>query len=463
MAIDVGTSSVKLLLTDEKNFEKLHAFHTPFPSGDDSGGIIDSRDYLDSIWKGIREWLIEALPNRKKIAKVGITSHIQSALLITKTGQHFAHMHRWDHPIDSAVSDDFISQFSGEWPGLVMNSVLNPLGSWMPMRLRNWALTYPEAGKIIYENGGYALQVKDALNYDLCGVIASDARSMRGWLNFENEVDAQLSSWVGLGDICPSILEPQETLGEVNDFGSEISGIDEGVEVIVGCDDFSAGIHGFASRTRTLLNMANTTEHLAVTLLDKKSLIAQQHATETGLSFLPKCGDLEAVLYCSTASGGVTLKMCLPRIKGFPLEEVGWDEEGYIAALNWLIDIMGARPENGVDAEISFDAEIFTKRGLKPSAKHIGGWDGDPSRLSPRVHAWMIFEGLIDTLHPIRVALLPFTNEGRPVKIGGGLSMIGPVLESRAARWPQGIEVVATREISARGICRLLGIEVEVD
>jgi len=79
LAIDVGTSSVKLLLTNGKRFEKLHAFLTPFPSEGDSDGIIDSRDYLDSIWKGIREWLIEALPKGKKITKVGITSHIQSA------------------------------------------------------------------------------------------------------------------------------------------------------------------------------------------------------------------------------------------------------------------------------------------------------------------------------------------------------------------------------------------------
>lgn len=472
LAIDVGSTSVKLLLTDGESNEFLHAFH---PNNTDASsdvylggnskkeGVINSRDYFDLIWKKTKSWLVKTLPNGEKIIKVGITSHVQSALIIAKNGQHFAHMHRWDFPIDEAVGYDFHKQFNGEWPGLMMSSQLNPKGNWMPMRLRNWALNYPDAAKQVYERGGYALQVKDGLNYDLCGEFASDARSMRGWLNFENEVNAQLSEWVGLGDICPPILEPQEILGRVSREGAEISGITEMAQVIVGCDDFSAGIHGFSARDRTLLNMANTTEHLAITLPFDKSPLASQHAKETGLSFLAKCGDLKPVLYSSTGSGGGTLRLCLPRIDGFPISEVGLEDEGYVSALNWLVDIMGERPEDGLELDIGFDAELFSKRGLNPKAKHIGGWDGNPSHLSPRIHAWVIFEALVDSLQPIRYALLPFTNEGRPVKIGGGLSLIGPVLESRAARWPQGLEVVASREISARGIIRLLGIEIEID
>ena len=57
---------------------------------------------------------------------------------------------------------------------------------------------------------------------------------------------------------------PEQVIGLVNKAGAELSGIPEGVEVICGCDDLTAGVIGLGVQKGVVFNLANTSEHVGV-------------------------------------------------------------------------------------------------------------------------------------------------------------------------------------------------------
>jgi len=126
--------------------------------------------------------------------------------------------------------------------------------------------------------------------------------------------------------------------------------------------------------------------------------------------------------------------------------------------LLWLTDEMGEPAAlEELESLPRFDAEIDGRRGLVPDPDHIGGWETDPneSGIDARLQGWRIVHGLVDALEPIRGALKPYTQERRMVRMAGGLAMVSPVIEARAQRWPQGIELVGGAEPSGLGAARL--------
>jgi hypothetical protein len=181
-------------------------------------------------------------------------------------------------------------------------------------------------------------------------------------------------------------------------------------------------------------------------------------ANLTGLTFLPADNSNRAVLYSSTNSGGQTLLDTLPRLPGAP-RSGDTHQEWMSAVMMWLEQIMGGMPTSAEMVGVpEFDAEIHGSRGLEPNPRAIGGWSGivdDVESTPARLLAWRIFDSLIDSLEPIRAALKPFTDHSEPVRIGGGLATMTKIIESRAARWPKGIDVTAGAEVSALGAARI--------
>lgn len=382
LAIDVGTTAVKLLLLNRGGAWTLSHHATD----------------LEDLWGPVKA---AVAPHAFRIERVGITGQGQSALLV-RDGERVGELQTWNDPLDVAEVD------------LPDGAVLRRGGGWLPRRLRRWALDHPEETDVV------SLQLKDWLNFQLTGVLASDARSMRGLLDREGRMPEDLGAWVGLGDVVPPLHPPEAVIGRVHGAGAARSGLRPGTEVICGCDDLSAGVAGLSPEPGRRFNLANTSEHLGVIPVDCEGII--DHARATGLSFLPACGVLPALLYSATSTGAANLL-----------------DEG-------ITTLPEAPPDMaGVPA---YDPHLAGRRGLAPDPAHSGGWSGPVDDVSLDARAWRILEALSEALDPIDDALQAW-NDGRPLLIGGGLA------ESRAFITFRHAERGAGREVSALGVARL--------
>lgn len=454
IGIDIGTSATKVCAIDTGGAIFFDGVSTSARHPTKRRDRLDPKEESNRIWSDVRSVLgNDGLGMRAEA--VCITAHGQSAVMV-EGREPIGRMIPWWAPLSSVLLDEQEAIMRDLISTGGLGAILHPRGSWLPARLKQWM----EESTNPLPTGIFTLQLKDLLGLQLCGNAASDHRSMRGWLDPNGQAIASLVDWVGMEDPTPLLLAPDAVLGEVDSEGEALSGIRKGAQVLCGLDDLSAGISAVADGGRTLLNLANTSEHLAVRIkpVGGEPVAIIERAIETGLSWLPPIEEGgSGLLYASTNSGGRTLLDVLPRLPGAPLGGEG--ESGTRAVLHWLIGEMGERPTASEMVDVpGIEAEIHGRRGLDPEPGAIGGWDAtvDDVEATPvRLLAWRVFDSLIDSLEPIRVALSPFVDATTPVRLGGGLAMIGPLLESRAARWSQGIEVVAGPEVSALGAARI--------
>jgi len=381
LAIDVGSTAVKLLLLSRSGDWTLASHPTD----------------LQDLWTPVKRSIGEHLA---RIERVGITGQGQSALLVCGR-ERVGSLDTWRSELNVGECE------------LGDGAILHPSGGWLPRRLKQWVANNPERDDL------KSLQIKDWLNLQLTAVTASDARSMRGLLDADGTMSQRMEDWVGLSSIVPTLFKPSEVIGRVTAKGAALSGLRIGTEVICGCDDLSAGVLGLAPRDGQIFNLANTSEHLGVIPSNCSGLL--QHARNCGLSFLPGCGRLPALLYSATSSGGGTL-----------------------VAEN-IASIPQSKPS--LDGMPDYDPNLDGKRGLEPSDQR-GGWASDPAGFSENQRVWKIVESLHAELEPIRLALQPFCSE-QPVLIGGGLAEIPELVAAR------GFVKGAGSEVSALGVARL--------
>ena len=237
LGIDVGSTATKVILLNTDSSWEMHEW----PS-------------REGLWPNLRAWLETKEGN---IERVGITAHGPSAIVI-RDGDICGRIISWHEPLPK----DCERPTEGEHK-------LPQTRIWVPSRLAQWE---SENGPI---GDGIAIQLKDLYNWELTGIIARDSRSMRGY-------------------IAKSHLHlPEEVIGLVSKQGSELSGIPEGVEVICGCDDLTAGVLGLSVPEGVTFNLANTSEHVGMVGGDPVQ----------GLSWLPPLGNLPALSYNATSAG----------------------------------------------------------------------------------------------------------------------------------------------------------------
>jgi|GEM_PF-200791 len=378
LGIDVGSTATKLLLLDARGQWTMASFPTD----------------LAKTWDMVKP---EIEAHAARIRAVGITGQGQSALLIDSNCQQVGPMQTWRDPLTV--------------PPVALGDAcqLHPDGGWLPRRLAQWRADNPD----LDISDCKALQIKDMLNAQLTGVRASDARSLRGWLNTDGSVCANL----GMGEIKPTLFPPESVIGSVTAEAAAISGLPRGTPLICGCDDLAAGVAGLGLSEGDAFNLANTSEHIGMI----------SDCPKPGVSWVPPCGALPGLAYAATATGAGTL------------QQLGWTLTDAAA--------LGERME--IEGEPRFDAAIAGRRGLSPDPTHVGGWSGPHEHLSANERGWRVLDGLCDALVPIRDAL---EIEG-VMRMGGGLAEVGAVVESRRARWP--VEVGAGQEVSVLGVARL--------
>ena len=398
LGLDIGTSAVKVLVIDEGGWWRLATFPTP-----------PLELLVEEMNNHLRQWMDES--DLSRVSTIGVCGQGQSAIVLDDENRVLGEIITWQDRPEPELIEEYDRLFPFSWRIDNMDSHLPEGRAWLPVKLKQWALRHPN----LISKANVAIQVKDLVNYSLTGVVCSDRRSFRGMVE-----NTELLEWIGLGDILPDFRTPTEILGQAM-----------GADVIVGTCDMSAGLEGLYLGLGVAGNLANTSEHIAI---HPSSLDEVPH----GMTYLPACGILPAVMYSSTSSGGEALLHGMSQIKSAPSVA---DHKG---CSDWLLRNHG---ESGGPV---FDAHVRGNRGPGADPRHTGGWQDDLEKYTDGQLATSLIGGLNAALQPI-VDKIPKWNR---MHVGGGLADVSIITQSRNELWSN-VHRRQGKEVSALGIARI--------
>ena len=159
-------------------------------------------------------------------------------------------------------------------------------------------------------------QPKDEICRMLTGEWVSDIYSWRGLANLERGAySKKMLSYLGIDEsILPPLKSPFDPAGYVTKEAESATGLKEGTPVYIGCNDYYAGLLGMGiTESNMLFDITGTSEHIGITT-DKLSLDTKM---VTGPYFVSN------VHYGVTASGGTSLDFGIEKFgfKGIDVEK----------------------------------------------------------------------------------------------------------------------------------------------
>ena len=450
LGIDVGSSSLKLLLLDRSGTWSLAVADLRLGQVAHAG-VVGLTELLERIREALRT-LLEELPiDRTRIVTAAVTAHGPSACVLRPDGAPVARLITWQ----AEASRSLRAEQAAHWPtdlGEGPHALhLAPRGAWPPLRLRQWLAAHPEDRSASL----FAVELKDAIVTMLGAPPRADRRSLRGLADEAGGLHAAWSAWLGAPRLSlPPLAAPGEVIGEVDATGVA-AGLPRCCQLVMGSCDLSTGLHGLRLSQGQLGLLANSSEHLVVPV---DSGWAGSPLVGRGLSLLPAAGLLPASAHAGLASGGRTLEAVLA---AFYEAGHGPGAADPAAAAAWLDATIAPATELPADLP-PFCPSFDLRRGLDPAAGATPPWPGHPglapadliSRHGVPVMLRAMLAGLDDALTPVQRALQPLTDTRLPPRMGGGLVSVRAVLEQRRSSIP-GLEVGAGREVSALGTARL--------
>ena len=237
LGIDLGTSSVKMLYDDG---EKIHKVKEKYEE-------ISPDGWLAAIQK------CAARLDLGSVRAVGLSSQVGTYL--TDLGQVIS----WNDPegkdeldelLAAAEREEFIREISMPHPKII---------SYPLPRLAYIKKHFPNAKKVC--------QPKDFLCEMLTGSYVTDIFSWRGLANLKTgKFSESLLKKLGLDSLeLPTLHAPTDIIGRVTKTASECLGIPCGTPVVVGCNDFFAGLLGMGIIGEgDAFDITGTSEHLGL-------------------------------------------------------------------------------------------------------------------------------------------------------------------------------------------------------
>lgn len=237
LGIDLGTSSVKMIYDDGNQIHKVkEKYDSTTPEG-----------WMSAIKKCVSRLDLSSL------RAVGLSSQVGTYLV------DFKDVISWNDPqgkdeldeILNAVSrDKFIAEISMPHPQII---------SYPLPRMLYIKRHFPGAK--------YICQPKDWLCYSLGGKYVTDRFSWRGLAHLSDECYSEnLLKEFDLNHFkLPTICKPTDSPLCVTQEGSEMSGLPEGTPIIIGCNDFFAGLLGMGIIDEgDAFDITGTSEHLGI-------------------------------------------------------------------------------------------------------------------------------------------------------------------------------------------------------
>lgn len=236
LGIDLGTSSVKLLLRygDGRVQKAREPYDERIPSG-----------WLAALVRACAQLDLSC------VDAVGLSSQVGTYIVNEKT------VLEWSSPVGLSELKEVKSLFSQQ---VFLREITMPhpdIISYPIPRLLHIMRSEQDVKSVCMP--------KEILVRFLTGCMVSDPYSWRGLANLETgEYSRFFLDWLGISEsVLPPLQRPEECAGKVTGEASRQTGLKEGTPVYTGCNDFFAGLAGTGiGRVGDLFDITGTSEHM---------------------------------------------------------------------------------------------------------------------------------------------------------------------------------------------------------
>lgn len=244
IGIDLGTSAVKLLLTDENG--KIHnivnrEYPLIFPK--EGWSEQNPEDWWNAVSDGIKELVSDI--NKEKIAGIGTAGQMHGLVILDECDKVIRPAILWNDGrteeqteyLNNVIGKDKLSRFTANiaFAGFTAPKIL-----WVK---ENEPENFLKISKIMLP--------KDHINYMLTGVHACDYSDASGMLLLDVEHKCWSEEMLRICSVekrqMPKLFESYEVLGTVKPEIAKLLGINENVKVVAGAGDNAAAAVGTAT------------------------------------------------------------------------------------------------------------------------------------------------------------------------------------------------------------------------
>jgi sugar (pentulose or hexulose) kinase/mannitol-1-phosphate/altronate dehydrogenase len=263
LGIDIGTSAAKIGLFSETG-ALLAMASRAYPTAMPRPGCFEQspESWWEAVSHGVREVTRDHLG--QKIAAVGMTSQICAPTFVRRDGSPLRPtMVYWDTRAHDCVAELY-KRIPRETLDKELGIDLPPSPTWPLPRLlwlnRHENDTLSQAHAL--------LQPKDYVTFKLTGEFATDVSSSRGLVNLgTGRVATDVLRSLGVRtDLLPRLVEPYGIVGRVSATAAAETGIEAGVPVMAGFNDFNASALGTGLRDGDSFDISGTSDHIGTVI-----------------------------------------------------------------------------------------------------------------------------------------------------------------------------------------------------
>ena len=431
LGIDIGTSAAKVGVFSETG-TLLGMATRSYPTDMPRPGWFEQAP--ESWWKAVRESVCEVLQAHpgQRIAAVGMTSQICAPTFVRSDGSPLRPaMVYWDTRANQCVAELY-QRIPRERLTEELGVDLPPSPTWPLPRLL-WLSKYE---KQTLAQAYVLLQPKDYVSFKLTGEFATDVSSSRGLVNLASGRVATtvLQSLDLRTDLLPRLTEPYGIMGRVSNQAAEETGIEAGVPVMAGINDFNASALGTGLRNGDSFNISGTSDHIG-------TVISAPNRSCPQLTCAPYIPGLY-LLYGVTSCGGGS-----------------WDWFRRAHGMNWD-DLVAAAEKVPSDSEpLLFLPYLLGERAPVWDARASGAFVGLRTSHTAGHMARAVLEGVAFSVK--QVLDLVETTAARPgaeMHISGGAARVALWNGIKASALNRPIVVNEANLVAARGAAMLAAI-----
>ncbi|NUQ51208.1 MAG: xylulokinase [Phycisphaerales bacterium] len=457
LGIDIGTSSTKSLLIDERG-RVLAAASSPHPIHRDKPlwSEQEPEDWWRAVVASVREVIARASIDASHIRAVGLSGQMHGAVLLDKSaatgGGHSAPVLRrailWNDQRCGEQCDTIERAAGGrrKLVEMVGNAALP--GFTLPKLM--WVRDHEPA---VWGKTHVVVLPKDYIRLRLTAAIATDAAEATGML--AQDIDRRawnldLLSRVGIDPaVLPPVLEACEVSGTITSWAADQTGLRAGTPVVGGSGDNQTGAVG-AGAIR---------EGLVLATLGTSGVIYSH--TSKPRKDLPT-GDAPAGRLHAFCAG-----------TGTATSRQGWCVTGVMlsaaGSLQWLHDTLF--PDKSFDDLMSMAAsvppgseglvfmpQLTGERCPYPDPRASGGWIGLSARHTAPHLVRSVIEGVTFTMGQILGIVRSAGIEVRAIRIGGGAAKSSLWRQIQADVYAMPVALPNTEEGPALGAAIMAGV-----
>lgn len=243
LGIDLGTSSVKIILVDENgdivaSMSKEYDIYFPFPNWAEQ----NTKEWWDATKEGIRELIEKYRIDSNDIKSIGLSGQMHGLVMLDKNFNVLYPAILWcDQRTQKEC--DYINTFINK-KDLSLNTGNKALTGFTAPKI----LWIRNNRKDIYDKIAYILLPKDYIRFKLTGELAIDVADASGTLLFDvknrrwsNFILKKLNIPI---ELLPKVYESYECTGYVSKEAALETGLKEGTMVVGGAGDQAAAAIG---------------------------------------------------------------------------------------------------------------------------------------------------------------------------------------------------------------------------